>query len=79
MILMDSQLEHPSRMYPTKSGKLFSSEQMAEMQKIGIREITEQLKTAKTQRKIKQLKNRLREIKLWVATHPDVNQYFKRK
>jgi hypothetical protein len=48
---------------------------MAEMQKIGIMELTEQLKTATSQRKTKKLKDRLREIKLWVATHPDVRQH----
>ena len=72
---MNTEQEYPSRMYPTKSGKLFSSEQMAEMQKIGIRELTEQLKTATSPRKIKQLKDRLREIRLWVAMHPDVRQF----
>ena len=75
---MNSKMEYPSKMYPTKSGKLFTSEQMAKMQEIGIRELTEQLKTATSPRKIKLLKDRLREINLWVATHPDVDQHMKK-
>jgi hypothetical protein len=74
---MNSQIEYPEKMYPVKGNKLFSSRQMAEMQQIGIRELTEQLKTATSERKIKMLKNRIREIKLWVAMHPDVKQFMK--
>jgi hypothetical protein len=75
---MKSQMEYPSKMYPTKSGKLLTSEQMAEMQEIGINKINEQLKETTNPRKIKTLKNRLREIKLWLLVHPDVAQYLKK-
>jgi hypothetical protein len=74
---MESKEEYPSKNYPTKSGAILDSEQMAKMQQIGINKITEQLKTETNPKKIKTLKNRLREIKLWLLVHPDVNQYFK--
>lgn len=72
---MKTVLEYPSKMYPVKGGNLFTSEQMAQMQTIGIRKINEQLKTATSAAKIKKLKNQLRDIKLFIMTHPDVKQH----
>jgi hypothetical protein len=72
---MITEEEYPSKNYPTKSGTILNSEQMAAMQAIGIRKITKQLKTETNQKKIKLLKNRLREIKLFVLLHPDIKQY----
>ena len=74
---MKTQLEYPSKMYPTKSGKLLTSQQMAQMQEIGINKIEEQLKTEQNPKKIKLLKNRLREIKLFVLLHSDIKQFMK--
>lgn len=74
---MKTQLEHPKKMYPLKNGKLFSSRQMAQMQQIGIDKITEELKTETNPKKIKLLKNRLREIKLFVLLHADIKQFMK--
>ena len=74
---MQTETEYPSKMYPTKSGDRLNSEQMATMQAIGIKKISEELKTATNPKKIKTLKNRLREIKLWVLVHPDVKQFIK--
>jgi hypothetical protein len=73
---MKPQMEYPEKTYSTKSGILTSSD-MALLQQIGINKISEQLKTATGERKIKTLKNRLREIKLWLLMHPDVKQYMK--
>jgi ribosomal protein L20A (L18A) len=74
---MTAQLEYPEKMYPVKNGKLFSSRQMLKMQEIGINKIEEQLKTETNTRKIKTLKNRLREIKLFILLHPDIKQFQK--
>lgn len=73
---MKPQMEYEEKVYNTKSGLLTSSD-MAALQEIDIRKIAEQLKTATSERKIKTLKNRLREIKLWLLVHPDVNQFMK--
>jgi hypothetical protein len=75
---MKTVLEYPEKMYPVKNGQLFSSRQMAQMQEIGIKKINEQLKTATSPAKIKKLKNQLREIKLWLLVHPDVNQHIRK-
>jgi hypothetical protein len=74
---MNSQLEYQSKMYPSKSGKLLTSEEMALLQAYGIKKISEQLKATTNPRKIKLLRNRLREIKLWLLVHPDVRQFIK--
>jgi hypothetical protein len=74
---MNSQLEYPLKMYPSKSGKLLTSEEMALLQAYGIKKISEQLKATTNPRKIKLLRNRLREIKLWLLAHPDVRQFIK--
>jgi hypothetical protein len=74
---MKPQMEYESKMYPTKSGKLFNSEQMAAMQELGIKRLNDELKSTTNPRKVKELRNRLREIKLWVAFHPDVRQHMK--
>lgn len=71
---MKSQLEYPEKTYSTKSGILTSSD-MALLQQIGINKLNEQLKTATSKRKVKTLKNRLREIRLWLLVHPDVLQH----
>jgi hypothetical protein len=71
---MESKEEYPSKNYPTKSGAILDSEQMAKMQAIGIKKLNDELKSTKNPRKVKELRNRLREIKLWIAFHPDVNQ-----
>ena len=71
-----TEYEYEEKMYPTKSGMLSSSE-MAALQEIGIRKITEQIEATTNPKKIKTLKNRLREIKLWVLVHPDVKQFMK--
>ena len=52
---MKQELEYPEKMYPTKSGKLLSSRQMAEMQQIGIRKLNEQLKETTNPKKIENL------------------------
>jgi hypothetical protein len=72
---MKPQLEYPEKMYPVKGGKLFLSSEMAKMQQIGIKKLNEQLKETTNPKKIKILKNRLREIKLWLLVHPDVLQH----
>jgi hypothetical protein len=74
---MKTVLEYPEKMYPTKSGAILTSRQMAQMQEIGINKIEEQLKTEQNPRKIKTLKNRLREIKLFVLLHSDIKQFMK--
>ncbi len=71
-----TEMEYPEKKYSTKSGILTSSE-MAALQEIGIRKITEQIEATTNPKKIKTLKNRLREIKLWVLVHPDVKQFMK--
>lgn len=70
-------MEHPEKMYPLKSGKIINSEQMAALQELGIKRLNDELKSTTNSRKVKALRNRLREIKLWVAFHPDVRQYLK--
>ena len=72
---MKTQLEYPEKLYPVKGNKLFSSLQMAQMQQIGIKKLNEQLATEQNQKKVKILKNRLREIRLWLLVHPDVLQH----
>jgi hypothetical protein len=72
---MKPQMEYPEKKYPVKGNKLFSSSEMAKMQEIGIRKLNEQLASTTNPKKIKMLKNRLREIKLWLLVHPDVNQH----
>jgi hypothetical protein len=74
---MKTVLEYPSKMYPIKSGALFSSEQMAKIQEIGIKKLNDQLASTTNPKKTKLLKNRLREIKLWLLVHPDVKQFMK--
>jgi hypothetical protein len=72
---MKQEMEYPSKMYPVKGNKLFSSSEMAKMQEIGIKKLNEQLASTTNPKKIKTLKNRLREIRLWLLVHPDVNQH----
>jgi hypothetical protein len=72
---MKQELEHHEKRYPVKGDKLFSSRQMAEMQQIGIMKLNKQLATEQNPKKIKIIQNRLREIKLWLLTHPDVRQF----
>ncbi len=72
---MKQEMEYPEKMYPVKGNKLFSSSEMAEMQQIGIKKLNEQLKETTNPKKIKIIQNRLREIKLWLLTHPDVRQF----
>ncbi len=72
---MKQEMEYPEKMYPVKGNKLFSSSEMAQMQQIGIKKLNEQLATEQNPKKVKILKNRLREIKLWLLTHPDVRQF----
>ena len=74
---MKPEIEYPNKMYPTKSGVLFSSQQMAEMQAIGIKKLNDQLASTINPKKIKLLKNRLREIRLWLLVHPDAKQFMK--
>jgi len=72
---MKQELEYPEKMYTVQGNKLFSSRQMAEMQQIGIKKLNEQLKETTNTKKIELLKNRLREVKLWLLVHPDVLQF----
>jgi len=74
---MKQELEYPEKMYTLKNGRLFSSRQMAEMQKIGIKKLEEQLKQTTDQTKVRLLKNRLREINLFVLLHADIKQFMK--
>jgi hypothetical protein len=72
---MKQEMEYHEKMYTVKGNKMFTSRQMAEMQQIGIKKLNEQLKKTTDPKKIKILKNRLREIKLWLLVHPDVLQF----
>ena len=74
---MESQTEYPSKMYPTKTGTELTSHEYAEMLKEAIEHYKNQIQTTKDARKKKRLQEKIRNIKLWVAQHPDVKQYIK--
>ena len=74
---MELQTEYPSKMYPTKSGEMLSSKEMAEMLAQAVEYAKNQMQTTKDKRKIKKLQDRLRNIKLYVAQHDDIKQYIK--
>ena len=72
---MESQIEYASKMYPTKSGEQLTSEQMAETLTEAIEHFNNQMQSTREARKKKRLLEKLRNIKIWVAQHPDVKQY----
>ena len=72
---MEIEIEYPSKNYPTKSGTELSSHEYAEVLKEAIEHYNNQIKTTTDVRKIKKLKDKLRNIKLWLAQHDDVKQY----
>jgi len=74
---MELQTEYPSKMYPTKSGEMLSSKEMAETLAQAVEYAKNQMQTTKDKRKIKKLQDRLRNIKLYVAQHDDIKQYIK--
>jgi|GEM_PF-3219814 len=74
---MESKTKYESKMYPTKSGEMLSSKEMAETLKEAIEYANNQMQTTKDKRKIKKLQDRLRNIKLYVAQHDDIKQYIK--
>jgi hypothetical protein len=57
---MNSQIEHPEKIYTLKSGKIVNSEQMAAIQEYGIKRLNGELKSATNPRKVKELRNILR-------------------
>jgi hypothetical protein len=65
----------PSKTYPTKQGYNITSKEMAEVLKQGIEHIETELKTTTLDAKIKSLKDKLRNIHIWIKQHPDVEQY----
>src|SRR5665647_3848784 len=69
---MESKTKYESKMYPTKSGEMLSSKEMAETLKEAIEYANNQMQTTKDKRKIKKLQDRLRNIKLYVAQHDDI-------
>jgi hypothetical protein len=66
----------PSKIYTTKSAEQLSSQKMAEMLEEAIERIHLKLGKTTDTKKIKKLRDRLHSIKLWLAQHPDVKQYF---
>lgn len=74
---MESKTEYESKMYPTKSVTELTSKEMAGTLKEAIELYNNQIKTTRDARKKKRLQEKIRNIKLWVAQHPDVKQYIK--
>jgi len=74
---MDSQPQNECKMYPTKSGKTLSSNEMAEALKEAIELYNNQIKSTRDARKKKRLHDKVRNIKLFVAQHDDIKQYIK--
>ena len=72
---MDSQPQNECKMYPTKSGEQLTCEQMAETLTEAIEHFNNQIQSTRDARKKKRLQEKLRNIKIWVAQHPDVKQY----
>jgi hypothetical protein len=73
---MKSQIEYPSKMYPTKAGDILSSQEYAETLKEAIEFYNNQIQKTRDMRKVKKLKDRLRSVKIWINQHDDVKQYF---
>ena len=72
---MDSQPQNECKMYPTKSGETINSMEMARTLTEAIEHYNNQINSTRDARKKKRLNEKLRNIKLWVALHPDVKQY----
>ena len=74
---MEIEIEYPSKMYPTKSGTELTSQEYAEALKEAISHYNNQIQTTKDVRKKKRLQDKIRNVKLWLAQHPDVRQFMK--
>jgi len=75
---MESKTEYESKKYPTKSGEMLSSKEMAETLNEAIEYANNQLQSTSDSRKIKKLKDRLRNIKIWINQHDDVKKYMQK-
>ena len=70
-----TELKNECGLYTTKGGEILNSKQMAETLKDAIELYNNQIKTTNDARKIKKLKDKLRSIKLWIASHDDVRNF----
>jgi L-2-hydroxyglutarate oxidase LhgO len=72
-----TELKNEGGVYTTKGGEILTSEQIAEMLTEAIEHYNNQIKSTTDVRKIKKLKDKLRNIKIWINQHDDVRQFIK--
>ena len=70
-----TELKSEGGLYTVKSGDKLTPKEMAETLKDAIEHYNNQIKTTKDVRKIKKLKDKLRSVKLWIASHDDVRNF----
>ena len=70
-----TELKSEGGLYTTSNGDKLTPKEMAETLKDAIEHYNNQIKTTKDVRKIKKLKDKLRSIKLWIASHDDVRNF----
>ena len=70
-----TELKSEGGLYTIKSGDKLTPKEMGEVLKDAIELYNNQIKTTKDVRKIKKLKDKLRSIKLWIASHDDVRNF----
>ena len=72
-----TEIKNGTIIYTTKGGNVLTSKEYAEALSEAIELTKNQMATTKDMRKKKRLSEKLRNIKLWIALHPDVRAHMK--
>jgi hypothetical protein len=70
-----TELKNEGGMYTTSNGDKVTPKELAKTLSDAIEHYKNQIQTTKDVRKKKQLQDKLRSIKLWLAQHDDVKKY----
>ena len=70
-----TELKSGGGLYTVKSGDKVTPKELAKTLSDAIEYYNNQIQTTKDARKIKKLKDKLRSVKLWIASHDDVRNF----